>query len=510
MLCKTISAFARGIEAVPIFIETDVSNGLPSYHIVGQADNSIKESRERIRLALIHAGYEYPKGRVTINLSPAILRKSGSHFDLAIAVGIIAASSQIFCSELDQFCFLGELSLDGSINRISGILPMVMAAQKLGISKIVVPKSNEDEALLLPGIRVYGVSHLVELTQHLDGSLPLTGREGGMIPSNIAGSHILKDFSDVHGQESAKRAIMTAVAGGHGLLMMGSPSTGKTMLAERIPTIMPEMSMEEILEVTQIYSIAGLLTEEEPVILQRPFRHPHHKLTMAGLLGGGNYPTPGEITLANKGVLFLDEMGEFNYKVMEALRIPLEKKQITLLRNSGQYTFPADFLLVGASNPCPCGCLGDPGLICKCSASEILRYQRKFSGPIMDRIDMHIHLQPVAYDALKSKETMTSAEMRNRVAQAREMQQARYQKENFQLNGQMDERHLQVYGKLDDTGEFLLEQAYRKLNLNPRTIIKVRRLSRTIADLDGSVQIESHHVTEALQYREKIYGRQSM
>ena len=264
------------------------------------------------------------------------------------------------------------------------------------------------------------------------------------------------------------------------------------------------------METTQIYSIADLLTEEEPVIMHRPFRHPHHKLTLAGLLGGGAHPKPGEITLANKGVLFLDEMGEFDYKVMEALRIPLEKKQIILLRNSGQYQFPADFLLVGASNPCPCGYLGDPGQLCKCSAAEILRYQRKFSGPIMDRIDMHIHLMPVAYQDLKQGKTMSSAEMKAKITKARDLQRKRYEKDAILLNGQLDERHMDRYAQLDRSGEGLLELAYSRMNLNPRTILKVKRIARTIADLEGSEIIKEEHVAEALQYQEKIYGRQSM
>lgn len=507
MLCKTVSAFVTGIEAVPILIETDVSTGLPAYNVVGKPDNSIKESRERIRLALKHSGFEYPKGRVTINMSPAILRKSGSHFDLAIAMGLLAASGQIYCPELDRFCFLGELSLDGTLNRISGILPMVMSAKKIGKTMVVVPKGNEAEALLVPGVKVLGVCHLSELVLHMNGSLPLDFKEGGADVYQKLHPSFQKDYADVHGQEGAKRAIMTAVAGGHGLLMMGSPSTGKTMLAERIPTIMPEMSMDEILEITKIYSIAGLLTDEEPVVYSRPFRHPHHKITMAGLLGGGTYPMPGEVTLANKGVLFLDELGEFDYRVMEGLRIPLEKKNICLLRNSGQYTFPADFLLVGASNPCPCGYLGDPGQMCRCSANEILRYQRKFSGPIMERIDMHIHLMPVDYDALRSKAALSSAEMRESIQTARELQRERYRGEGILLNCQLEEKHMEIYAPLDMEGEELLAMAYVKMNLNPRTVLKIRKMARTIADLEGCEKIAPGHVAEALQYREKVYGR---
>lgn len=510
MLCKTVSAFVKGIEAIPIVIETDVSTGLPAYNVVGQPDNSIKESRERIRLALHHSGYQYPKGRITINMSPAKLRKSGSHFDLAIAVGILAASGQIFQPDLEEFCFLGELSLDGTINRISGILPMVMAAQKMGRECIVVPKGNEEEALLVPGVKVFTIRHLTELVQHLDGSLPILFQEGGRSLAKYGLPFFRQDFAEVHGQESAKRAIMTAVAGGHGLLMMGSPSTGKTMLAERIPTVMPEMTRDEILETTKIYSISGLLSDKEPVVCRRPFRRPHHKLTMTGLLGGGAYPMPGEITLANKGVLFLDELGEFDYKVMEGLRIPLEKKEVTLLRSSGQYVFPADFLLVAASNPCPCGYLGDPGQVCKCSATEILRYQRKFSGPIMDRIDMHIHLLPVAYNALKQRDALSSVQMREKIETARKRQRKRYREEMFSLNCHLEEKHLENYAPLDEAGEQLLETAYEKMHLNPRTILKVRKMARTIADLEDSEKITQAHVAEALQYRERIYGRQSM
>lgn len=319
--------------------------------------------------------------------------------------------------------------------------------------------------------------------------------------------HWEMDYEDVHGQEGAKRAIVTAVAGGHGLLMMGSPSTGKTMLAERIPTIMPEMTMAEILQVTKAYSIAGLLSAQDPIITRRPFRRPHHKLTLAGLLGGGAYPKPGEITLADKGVLFLDEMGEFDYKVMEALRIPMEKKEIHLLRNSGEYTFPADFQLVGSSNPCPCGYLGDPKQHCKCSAGEISRYLRKFSGPIMDRIDMHIYLSTIAYEDLQGGDVINSENMRQQILAAREVQRVRYENEDFLLNGQLDERNINRFAPLNQASEKMLALAYDRLSLNPRTLLKVRKLARTIADLEQSDEICENHIQEALQYRERIYGR---
>ena len=507
MLCKTNAAFTRGIEAIPILVETDVSKGMPGYHVVGQPDNSIKESAERIRLAVNHSGFEYPKGRITVNMSPAVLRKSGSHFDLSIAIGLLAATSQVYSDRLHEYCFLGELSLDGTVNGIRGVLPMVMAVQKAGIRKVIVPKDNEKEAMLVEGITVYGVSHLVEVVLHLAGTCLLEGKAGGVMHTRAEPLHWEMDYEDVHGQEGAKRAIVTAVAGGHGLLMMGSPSTGKTMLAERIPTIMPEMTMAEILQVTKAYSIAGLLSAQDPIITRRPFRRPHHKLTLAGLLGGGAYPKPGEITLADKGVLFLDEMGEFDYKVMEALRIPMEKKEIHLLRNSGEYTFPADFQLVGSSNPCPCGYLGDPKQHCKCSAGEISRYLRKFSGPIMDRIDMHIYLSTIAYEDLQGGDVINSENMRQQILAAREVQRVRYENEDFLLNGQLDERNINRFAPLNQASEKMLALAYDRLSLNPRTLLKVRKLARTIADLEQSDEICENHIQEALQYRERIYGR---
>lgn len=508
MLIKTISAFVRGIEAIPIFIETDVSQGLPFYQIVGQPDSSIRESKERIRLGLQNSGYTYPKGKITVNMAPAEIRKSGSHFDLAIAMGMLAASGQLEDKSFDRCCFLGELSLDGKINPIHGVLPMMSAMKNAGIYTAFVPKENVKEATLLSGMQIYGVKDLYEVVHHFLGEHleAEPSVDFSMLRKEMAYTGT-KDFADVRGQESAKRAITVSVAGGHGLLMIGSPSTGKSMLAERIPTIMPEMREEEILETTMVYSVAGQLTKERPIVATRPFRHPHHKLTTAGLLGGGVPPKPGEITLANKGVLFLDEIGEFDYRLIDGLRVPLETKAITLVRNQVQYTYPADFLLVGASNPCPCGYLGDPVHACKCTAGEIQRYQRRFSGPIMDRVDMHMHLMPIAYEELNGRESTSSADMRDQIIRAREIQRHRYEKEDFNLNSQMDARHLNQYAPLSTEDEKLLAMAYERMKLNPRTVMKVRKLARTIADLEGSEEIQTSHLTEALQFRERYDER---
>lgn len=508
MLIKTQAALVKGIEAIPIMIETDVSQGLPAYQIVGQPDAAIKESRERLRLALIYSGFTYPKGRITINMSPAEIRKSGSHFDLAIAVGLLAATEQISNTHLSEYCFLGELSLDGSVKGIKGVLPMVSAMRKKGIGAVIVPQENVREALLVSDMKVYGVKYLEDVVQHVQ-ERPLLATEKLKFPDVFRQENesVEKDFADVKGQEAAKRAIMISTAGGHGLLMMGSPSTGKTMLSERIPGILPDMDYDEIVETTAVYSVAGLLNEKCPVITRRPFRRPHHKMTVAGLLGGGSPPRPGEITLANKGVLFLDEVGEFDYRIMDALRIPLEKKEISLIRHNTKYIYPADFLFVAASNPCPCGYLGDPIHPCKCSAAEITRYQRRFSGPILDRIDMHVHLMPVAYDELIADTALTSAEMRKSITLARRLQKERYQDVPVKLNHQLDERYIDIFACLPAEGEALLAAAYEKMRLNPRTLMKVRKLARTIADLDGCETIDIRHLTEALQYRERYHER---
>lgn len=504
MLSKINTATIRGIEAVQVTVETDLGRGMPAMNVVGLVDTTIKEAKERIRTAILNSGCQFPSGRLTINMAPADIRKRGSHLDLPMAMGILQGSRQILGADIDEYCFMGELSLDGSVNKVTGVLPMVNAMAKNGVQKFVVPFENREEAALVRGVEIYPASTLTEIITHFNLKKRIDSMEAvAEMSCGAVNESSGPDFADVKGQEYAKRAITVAVAGGHGMVMTGSPSTGKTMLAERIPTIMPDMTYEEILEASIIYSVAGLLDEDRPFISERPFRRPHHKITAAGLIGGGAYPRPGEITLASGGVLFLDEFGEFDRNLIDTLRQPLEEKRICITRLGDTYVYPADFLMVAATNPCKCGYYGDPDHECRCTARDVEMYRSRISGPIMDRIDMHLKLIPVRYRELTGGTVTSSAEMRERVSGARRRQKIRLAGTGLELNSQMNDHTTDALVELDIESRRLLEQAYGTLKLNPRTLLKVKKMSRTIADLDGCDTVGVQHVAEALQYREQ-------
>lgn len=509
MLSVISTAALHGLDAVAVNVETDITNGLPVFHIVGLADVGVKEARERIRSAVVNSGCRMPTARIIINMSPADVRKRGTHLDLPMAMGILADTGQILAEETRGCVFIGELSLDGTIRRVNGILPMLLQMERLGFRSAVIPQGNRREAGLVRGIDLYPASHLREVIDHfnLAAPLPRIGRDERQFPNGEEPGG--PDFVDVRGQEYAKRAIVIAAAGGHGLLMTGSPSTGKTMLAERIPSILPRMNYEEILEVTRIYSVAGLLDEKLPYIMVRPFRSPHHSITPAGLVGGGAVPVPGEITLADKGVLFLDEFGEFDRGTIDMLRQPLENRKIEISRLSERFVFPADFLLVAAANPCRCGYYGDEEHECRCTASEIERYRSRISGPIMDRIDLHITLRNVRYRELTGGTSITSAQMREQVERARRIQEERFRGTDVQRNGQLDSRTAEQFIWFDEEAQSRLGMLYDAYALNPRTFLKIRKVARTIADLEGAEQVRWEHIAEAVQYREEPPGRRS-
>lgn len=496
MLSKVVTAVTKGTEGRKVLIETDITKGMPGLTIVGLADTTVKEAKDRIHSAIINISRNYPVRKITVNLSPANIRKKGSHFDLPMAIGILLSSGQLKEEEVKDYAFIGELSLDGSLNRCKGILPMVIALRKEGITKVVIPEANSEEAGLVRGVKVYGAADLKEVMEFLQEKKILTVCDNTRAVSRSYEG--VPDFSEVKGHAMAKRAITLAVAGNHGLLMMGSPSSGKTMLATRIPGIMPELTYDEIVELTEIYSVAGLLDENVPYVSRRPFIKPHSGITPAGMLGGGNIPLPGEISLAHKGVLFLDEAGEFNRRVIEGLRVPMERKSITLVRRGESFCFPCDFLLIAATNPCKCGYYGDPSGKCRCSEREVINYQSRLSGPVLDRIDMHISLQPVDYSTLSEGESESSESMRRKIEKAREFQAARQEA----LNGNLSESAMDKFCRTSKEGNDLLQEAYVRLSLNPRTLGKIKKIARTIADMEQSDSIMPYHIAEAMQFRE--------
>uniref|UniRef100_A0A7V5XGP1 ATP-binding protein n=1 Tax=Thermodesulfobacterium geofontis TaxID=1295609 RepID=A0A7V5XGP1_9BACT len=501
MLSKTLSFTILGIEAFPVEVEVDFGLGLPGITIVGLPDSSIKESRERIRSALKNSGFQFPMKKITINLAPADLKKEGSGFDLAIAVALLSGMEIVSKETLNKKAFLGELALDGRIKSTKGILPAVIKAKELNLDEIIIPYENLKEASLVKDFKIIGVKHLREVTDYLRGIFT-PQQENIEILEDIESEFDI-DFADVLGQELAKRAFEIAAAGGHNLLMIGPPGAGKTMLAQRIPTILPSMSYEEALETTKIYSVAGLLSSEKPFIINRPFRNPHFGISEAGMIGGGTYPKPGEISLAHNGVLFSDEFPEFRKDVIEALRQPLEDGKVTITRASFTITYPAKFMLICAMNPCRCGYYGHPTKPCQCTFQEIKKYRSKLSGPIIDRIDIHLEVPPVEFrDLMKEpvKSSLDSKTIQKRVIKARKIQERRYGSP-LKVNARLKPKEIKKYCILEPKAQDFLEKVADKFNFSARALHKILKVSRTIADLEESEIILKQHIAEAVQYR---------
>lgn len=499
MFAKAKSLGIYGMDAFSVVVEADLSKGLPRFDIVGLPDAAVKESRERVRASIKNCRFEYPVSRITVNIAPADIKKEGPLYDLPIFMALLAATGQIKGS-LDDYAFVGELSLDGEIRPCTGILPMVLKAREQGVPAVFIPYANRTEAGAVNGIDVFAAKNIFEVVKHISGEERLepcfTEAE------RLAVYDEALDFADVKGQADAKRALEIAAAGGHNCIMVGPPGTGKSMLAKRLPSILPKMTFEEELETTKIYSIAGELPDGVQLITSRPFRSPHHTISAQGLTGGGQFPRPGEISLAHNGVLFMDEFPEFDRRAKESLRQPLEDGKITIARSAGTVCYPSNIMVVAAMNPCPCGYLGHPSKECVCTEAAKRRYRDKVSGPILDRIDIHIEVEPVDYDRLSSSQKEeSSAAIRERVERAREIQRRRFEGTDISCNAKMTPRMTRELCVLDEDAKSLLKLSFEKLGLSARAYDKILRISRTIADLEGSELICSAHIAQAVQYR---------
>lgn len=490
----------QGLEGYVVDVECDLSRGLPKFSIVGLADLSIRESSERVRAAIKNSGFEFPLSRITINLAPANLKKEGSQMDLGIAISILSANSDIQNESLNEFIFLGELSLDGQVNEINGTLPMIIAMREMGYKKFIIPEKNKEEGTVVKDVEVYPVNSLEEVVSFLNGEKIIERAIGTEFKASLSCENSL-DFSDIKGQENLKRALEVAAAGGHNILIIGSPGSGKTMAAKRVPGILPSLSFNEAIEVTKIYSVAGLLESKE-LMKTRPFRDPHHTASAVSLIGGGRIPKPGEISLSHNGILFLDELLEFPRSVLEVLRQPLEDNQINISRASGSLTYPCRFLLIAAMNPCPCGFFGHPVKECTCTMQSINKYLSKISHPLLDRIDIHIEVMPVNYEDIRQEKVEESSSyIKKRVEAARNIQLERFKDKNIYSNSEIGDRDLNKYCKLDSNCEKLMEQAFKKYNFSGRSHNKLLKVARTIADLENSKDIRESHLLEAIRYR---------